>query len=526
MTTFIHSPTRDCVSSFGIPVDNLTLDDTVEQVIAMARMRDGKARLVSTLNVDFLVNSVGTRYSRARHPELLNVLRNADLVTADGFPIVWLSRIVGRPLKQRVCGSDLVPALASRARERNLSLFLLGGGEGVASAAASELTSRYPGLRIAGTAAPYVHTDGPGLAGSAQSDQALLNKINGSGADIILLGLGNPKQELWFNRNREGLRVPVSIGVGGTFEFITGTVKRAPAWIQSLNLEWLYRISQDPARLWRRYAKGLFKLASLSVPLLWQRVSEKVAFARKQPDGPESIYWRKVWSAREESLAVLRLPSLVSRPYLEGLMKQLCADAECESMRILDFGRVKKVEMAAHPLLLTLAELQQVQGNNIQLMALSAKLRRDLAAARVLDALHAGDGDTLLALGAETRLPGAELLCRSYVLDDCALTFLGGRLSRVGLEALGVIECLQHTARDRDCVLDLRNVTLLESSAIIVLQPFFAAGGTGAGRVIFSGLNETVLQMIRMAGAGEPENCINDPMLLAMICDGGLGGGQ
>lgn len=207
-------------------------------------------------------------------------------------------------------------------------------------------------------------------------------------------------------------------------------------------------------------------------------------------------------------------------------MKQLCADAECESMRILDFGRVKKVEMAAHPLLLTLAELQQVQGNNIQLMALSAKLRRDLAAARVLDALHAGDGDTLLALGAETRLPGAELLCRSYVLDDCALTFLGGRLSRVGLEALGVIECLQHTARDRDCVLDLRNVTLLESSAIIVLQPFFAAGGTGAGRVIFSGLNETVLQMIRMAGAGEPENCINDPMLLAMICDGGLGGGQ
>ena len=522
MTTLIHSPTRDCVSPLGIPVDNLTLDGTVEKVIDMARNRDGRARLVSTLNVDFLVNSIGSRFAQARHPELLDVLRNSDLVTADGFPILWLSRIIGRPLKQRVCGSDLVPALAARASREGLSLFLLGGGEGEARAAASELQRENPGLRIAGTAAPHVHTAGPGLVAADTDDSELLATINESGADILLVGLGNPKQELWFNRNRADLRVPVSIGVGGTFGFITGAVSRAPKWIQRLNLEWLYRITQDPARLWRRYLKGVFKLAALSAPLLWARLGEKIAFSGEQPAAPESISWRKVWSARNESLAVLRLPSLVSQHYLEALMRQLGESDETTGMRLLDFSRVRKVELAGHQSILTLAELQRSPGTHIQLMAIPRQLRRDLAATRVLDTLQALEGNTLTVLGSDVRPRGDELICRSYVLDDCALIFLGGRVTRNGLDSLGIIESLQHTARDRDCVLDLRNVTLLESSAIALLQPFFATANAVGGRLVFSGLNKTVTQMLRMAGLGEPQNIVNDSMLLAIICDGGL----
>ena len=525
MTTMIHNPARDCVSPLGIPVDNLTLDDTVDQVVEMAKKRDGRARLVSTLNVDFLVNSLGTRFSRARHPELLNVLRHSDLVTADGFPIVWLSRIMGRPLKQRVCGSDLVPALARRARDEQLSLFLLGGKAGLALAAADELVARNPGLRIAGTAAPYVHTEGPGLADCARDDGELLRAIHDSGADVLLVGLGNPKQELWFNRNRDSLKVPVAIGVGGTFEFITGTVKRAPEWMQALNLEWLYRISQDPARLWRRYFKGLFKLSALTAPLLAQRLSEKIAFFRQSPQGPDAIHWRQVWSAREESLYVLRLPSLVSREYLQGLTQQLCSYPEGGGMRLIDFGQVSKIEMAGHQLLLTLSELQQTQGADIQLMAISPRLRRELAATRVLDALNAQEGNALSALVPDSRTSGSELRCRSYVLEDCALTFLGGRVDRSGLDALGIVECLEHTARDRDCIVDMRNVTLLETSAIIALQPFFSGTGVNRGRVVFSGLNNAVLQMVRMAGLGEPQNCITDQMLLSVICDGGLQNG-
>ena len=125
MATLIHHPSRDCISPLGIPVDNLTLTEAVDKVTAMARRREGRARLVSTLNVDFLVNALGTRFADARHPELLDVLRNSDLVTADGFPLLWLSRLLGSPLQQRVCGSDLVPALAERAAEEGLSIFLL-----------------------------------------------------------------------------------------------------------------------------------------------------------------------------------------------------------------------------------------------------------------------------------------------------------------------------------------------------------------------------------------------------------------
>ncbi len=97
MTTMIHYPGRDCVSPLGIPVDNLDMAQTIDRIVHMAGQRDGRARLVSTLNVDFLVNALGTRFQKARHPELLGVLRNSEVVTADGFPILWLSKIVGFP---------------------------------------------------------------------------------------------------------------------------------------------------------------------------------------------------------------------------------------------------------------------------------------------------------------------------------------------------------------------------------------------------------------------------------------------
>ena len=136
MHTLNHNIDRDCFNSLGIPVDNLTRESAVECIIDLARRGDGQPRLVSTLNVDFLVNALGTGFSKARHPELLEVLRQSDLVTADGFPILWLSRIAGRPLPHRVCGSDIVPQLASRAVQEDLSLFLLGGANGVGARAA------------------------------------------------------------------------------------------------------------------------------------------------------------------------------------------------------------------------------------------------------------------------------------------------------------------------------------------------------------------------------------------------------
>ncbi|NNK33120.1 MAG: WecB/TagA/CpsF family glycosyltransferase [Xanthomonadales bacterium] len=515
MNTLIHNVDRDCVNSLGIPVDNLTREGAVERIVELAKRRDGRARLVSTLNVDFLVNALGTGFQRARHPELLEVLRQSDLVTADGFPILWLSRIAGRPLPHRVCGSDMVPSLAARAVQEGLSLFLLGGGEGVGARAAETLRTQNPGLRIAGTAAPMIHSAGPGLTHAEEDDVALVEAINRSGADILLLGLGNPKQELWFNRNRHRLEVPVSIGVGGTFEFIVGSVRRAPAWMQRCNLEWVFRMTQDPARLWRRYALGLAKMVALSLPLAWSRLTQRLAFGRGRRALPSAPQWRQLWSSRDDSLAVVRLPRLVARDYLENLVREVQTTLSDGTLRLLDFSRVKHIALEAHHALFTLSELQRLRNDRIVLLGMSDELRRRLASARVLDMLQTTDGDALSSL--DSGRAGAGTGCRTYLLEQTALVFLSGRVDARGLADMGFVESLRQTATDRLVIIDVRNVDLLESTAIVALMSLHAGRGDAAPGVYLSGASPNVRQMFRMANLGAPARFLDDAGLLALI---------
>lgn len=520
MATMTYPLARDCVNSLGIPVDNLSLQQAIDRVVEMAKSRDGRTRLVSTLNVDFLVNSLGYAFTRPRHPELLNVLRSSDMVTADGFPIIWLSKIIGKPLKQRVTGSDLTPGLARRAAGEGLSLFLLGGGEGVAAAAGQALQAANPGLKIAGTSAPFIHTQGPALADFAADDELVLRNINSSGADILLVGLGNPKQELWFNRNRHKLQVPVAIGVGGTFEFITGSVKRAPQWMQRLNLEWLFRITQDPARLWQRYTKGLVKLAALSAPLLYYRAREILLYRNMQQESTPGIRWRSVWSSRENSLAVLRMPAVVTRQYLEQLVGSLQQENAGTATRLLDFSKVKHVQISGHQEFFSLADILRDPGNNLSLLGMSAGVTRELAACRIMDVLGENDkGDTLDALNAPTGNQRYQVpSCKSYIMGATGLVFLSGRVDGPGLARLGFVESLQHSARDRICIIDFRGVSLLESSAIAELYPLITAiQASEQGEILVSGAGANVRQMFRMSGLAQPVRFIDDATLLAHI---------
>ena len=520
MSTMTYPLTRDCVNSLGIPVDNLSLQQAIDRIVDMAQSREGKTHLVSTLNVDFLVNSLGYGFTRPRHPELLNVLRSSDMVTADGFPIIWLSKIMGKPLKQRVTGSDLTPALASRAASEGLSLFLLGGGEGVAAAAATALQAANPELKIAGTSAPFIHTQGPALADFAADDETVLHKINSSGADILLVGLGNPKQELWFNRNRHKLQVPVAIGVGGTFEFITGSVKRAPRWMQRLNLEWLFRITQDPARLWQRYAKGLVKLAVLTTPLIYYRARELMFYRSMHKQTTPELRWRSLWSSREQSLAVLRLPRLVTRPYLEQLVCSLQQESASTATRLLDFSKVKHVEISGHQEFFSLAAILRDPNSDISLLGMTAAVSRELTACRIMDVL--GESDSGNPLNALSTTTGNERYqaptCKSYMMGATGLVFLAGHIDGQGLARMGFVETLQHTARDRTCIIDFRDVSLLESSAIAELYPLITAiEASEKGEILVSGAGPNVRQMFRMSGLAQPVRFIDDATLLAHI---------
>ncbi|WP_439105574.1 WecB/TagA/CpsF family glycosyltransferase [Congregibacter sp.] len=523
MGSLTYKPGCDCFNSLGIPVDNLTLESAVEKIIAMASAKDGRARLVSTLNADFLVNCLGTALSRPRHPELLEVLRSSDLVTADGFPIVWLSRLLGRPISERVCGSDLVPAIAERAAQEGLSIFLLGGAAGVAAEAGKVLEACYGGLKIAGTAAPFVKTTGRDLASSAEDDRALLEEIHASKADILLVGLGNPKQELWFNRNRKQLNTPVSIGVGGTFEFVIGSVRRAPAAWQAMNLEWVYRILQDPGRLWKRYSKGLFKLSALAAPVILQRAKETFQFGKATLPGPGPLPWQRLWSSRDQSIALLPLPRRVGDEYLQRVVEDLAKEADFGELRILDFSEVKRIELSAQQELFNLASLLHSQRDQIQLMGMSTQVRRQLTAARLMDLLENDNGGTIDSLAGRSDGP-ASFSCQSYALKDATLSMLSGRVNRESLSEIGFVECLLHGARDRHCIIDFRNVDLLESSGIAELMPLFTHSGQAGSAVYLSGAGHNIKQMLRMAEIDSTAEIISDRQLLERISKESLEG--
>ena len=242
----------DTVNLFAIPVARVDSVQALEAIVEMAKTNTGRPRFVATLNVDFVSNAIGV-WPFKGDDELWGYLKRADFVTADGMPIVLLSRLLRSPLPERVTGADLVPAIFRRFAEEGLSIYVLGASQ----PALDEAIAKLPKARIAGLDTSSIDLDG---------DQTeIIGRINAARPDLLFVALGNPKQELWMGRNAERLKVPVMMGVGGTFNFISGRVKRAPRWMQRCGLEWIYRIIQEPGRLWRRYAYGLVKFAWLSL---------------------------------------------------------------------------------------------------------------------------------------------------------------------------------------------------------------------------------------------------------------------
>ena len=250
----------ETVSLFKIPVARVTEPEAVEHIVALARegrARRGHAAFVATLNVDFVCNAV-RGWPFGGNDELWGYLQKADLVTADGMPIVLLSRIMFRGLPERVTGADMVPAICRRCAEEGLSVYVLGGFRKAVENAFEQLSADVGiPFRVAGIDPSFVKLD--------KDQPDIIERINAAKPDVLFVALGNPKQELWMGRNAAKLDIGVIIGVGGTFNFIAGRVKRAPKWVQRSGLEWIYRIIQEPARLWRRYAYGLVKFSWLSL---------------------------------------------------------------------------------------------------------------------------------------------------------------------------------------------------------------------------------------------------------------------
>ena len=220
-------------------IDNLTMREALEAIDKL--ILENRNAFVVTPNVDHIVQL-------EKGGELCEVYKNANLILADGKPLIWISKWYGTPIKEKISGSDLFPLLCEHAVKRNYRIFFLGAAKGVAAKAAKNLSKRYPGLQIVGTYSPPM--------GFEKNTSELLNiekKIKRVAPHILIVGLGCPKQELFIFHNRERLNVPISLGLGASFDFEAGNIRRAPKWMSDYGFEWLFRIFQDPKRLIKRY---------------------------------------------------------------------------------------------------------------------------------------------------------------------------------------------------------------------------------------------------------------------------------
>ncbi len=235
-----QSVVYDTVPLFGVQFACVTESQSVDWVCD--RAASGQGAFIVTANLDHL------RRCRV-DPGYRELVDDADLVVADGMPLIWASKVQGPPLlPERVAGSSMTISLCERASARGLSIYLLGGDEGVAERASEVLKKRYPGIQIAGYYCPPF-----GFEKNAQHMDTIRDSLTAASPDIVFVALGSPKQEKLIREIRSVCPNACWIGVGISLSFITGDVARAPEWVQKAGIEWLHRLIQEPKRLFRRY---------------------------------------------------------------------------------------------------------------------------------------------------------------------------------------------------------------------------------------------------------------------------------
>ena len=236
------------VTLMGCHIDNLTMDETLDRVGTF--IADGRPHQHVVVNVDKLVKA-------ARDPQLQQIINDCALVNVDGMPVVWASRLLGRPLKERVAGVDLFDALMHRAAASGWRVFLLGAEEAVVQEVRRRYAKRLPALQFAGVRNGYW---------KPEEEEAVVEQVAAARADLLFVAISSPKKERFLGQHQARMRVPFAMGVGGTFDVAAGKVRRAPRWMQRSGLEWFFRFLQEPRRMVRRY----FVDDMAFLPMLWR----------------------------------------------------------------------------------------------------------------------------------------------------------------------------------------------------------------------------------------------------------------
>lgn len=238
----------DYIKVMGVKIHNTTLDKSLNKVKGF--INNEKTNTIYTPNTEIVMKA-------SENPNLRKIINRGDLVIPDGIGIVYASRIRKKPLAERVTGFDLSIKMLELANELGLKLFIVGGKEGVALDASKNINKDYPNIKVVGTNHGFFKGAHIGYE-NHNEEKKVLDKINKEESDILFVGLGAPKQEIWIDKNKDKLNTKVIIGNGGTIDILAGNVERAPEIFQNIGLEWLYRLMKEPKRIKRQLILPLF----------------------------------------------------------------------------------------------------------------------------------------------------------------------------------------------------------------------------------------------------------------------------
>jgi N-acetylglucosaminyldiphosphoundecaprenol N-acetyl-beta-D-mannosaminyltransferase len=448
-STGAHGGTLRTVVVLGIPFKDVSFNDVVEWV--NQRVRSRCPGYIATANMDFIMQAW-------RDPEQQRILLEADLVVADGIPIVWLSRLMGFGLKERVTGSDLVPMFAELCAREGFSLYGLGGAPGVAEKAMECLSQRYPGLRVAGCYSP------PKADVLSMNNAEILSKLDAANPDILLVAFGAPKQEKWVNMHIREWKVPVSIGIGGSLDFLAGAQKRAPRIIQKCALEWLWRMMSDPPRLFKRYISNIFFFSIALAKLFVLRYGPSNKMPRVMSDPTEPNLLKSLHAKR------IAFPDSADSCAVEAF-RNACMDATGISSLVVDLEQRDWLTILEMGILVEGSRTCRSKGRHFYVLAGHPRAAKAFRFFHLDHYLHASERieEILQAIKAQRKCAGERETC---TVSDGRLTLaLPAELTAANLDTFRATfeQAWQKWEQQKPCegvTVDATGIEFLDSAAL------------------------------------------------------------
>lgn len=494
---------KEKINLFGIPVNRLTkeelpfeLDNQIQEY-----QKDLRPRFATAINAFFLSYVYGITLSKPSNPELLQILRNIDMITVYSEWLAFFVRLLGSNLPALISSENLLQAIAELSSKKHYSIYLLGGNEKVTEQAVEMLKASYPSLKIVGSATPLIFTKGERLEESQERDRYIIEKINHLKPDVLILQLGHPKQEIWFERVKHLLKVPLTVGVGGAFERYIAQGAYVPKWAEELKIQDTYKEFLKPFISFFKHSLDVIKYFFWLVPLfLYNLINRFVAkyFYRKKDGGR-----RYFFLSSNRSITVIPFPTFFSDS-AEKKVYHWMEDTVEEDYIVLDFLHLRHLDLKGIGFLMDTLRGARHLGKKIFFLNINADLEFLLKLQGVFNDFQphicADPKDVLLRIASAGKGPLSYLDFYESIYqeqNEVVVSFFGD-LNLMN-EQMPILEKLRPILDGKRCLINFTYCTGINNLGIGFLLKLLNVQKAKGLPLKITGLNPTVYKQISLA---------------------------